>query len=214
VIVTNANAGTVTSAGAFTYEAVPNPPGPPAQFAPSAPLGVMALPAVESAVVSWTEPGSPGTFPVTSYRVTASPGGRKCLVAAPALTCTITGLTPGKAYTFVARALNGAGWSQDSAPSEAVVPMAPETKSILITHSRSSSNPAVIRIAGSTTGLVGAEVTPHVRVAGRAKYVPGKNVRTVDAEGRFTWERTARKKLHVYFTSGDVKSNRLVIRPE
>lgn len=51
---------------------------------------------------------SPGSFPVTSYQVTASPGGQSCLTASTS--CTITGLTNGTTYTFGVVALNGAGW--------------------------------------------------------------------------------------------------------
>jgi hypothetical protein len=70
-----------------------------------------------------------------------------------------------------------------------------------------------VRVDGTTTGLVGAEVTPHVRKPGQTGFTPGSNVRTVDADGRFTWQRKSGKKLYVYFTSGDVRSNRLVIGP-
>jgi len=191
----------------------PNPPAP--QEPPSAPRGVSAVPGVESAVVSWSAPSSSGSSPVTSYEVTASPGDHGCLVSAPALTCTITGLTPGESYTFVVRASNSVGWSALSAPSSAVVPDAPPVeKAILITSSRDRISPSVVRVDGSTTGLVGAEVTPYVRKAGQTSYVPGINVRTVDSDGRFTWQRKSGKKIYVYFLSGDVRSNRLIIGPQ
>jgi hypothetical protein len=115
------------------------------------------------------------------------------------------------AYTFVVKALNGAGWSEASTASEAVIPLGPSTQAILITGSRERAKPAMVRVDGSTTGLVGAEVTPHVRKAGQDRYKPGANVRTVDADGRFTWQRKSSKRLHVYFTSGDIRSNRIVI---
>ena len=213
VVVTNPNTGTDTAASAFTYEAVPNPPGPSPSDPPTAPRNVTAAPGIESAVVSWVAPVSTGSFPVTSYQVTASPGGRGCLVSAPALSCTITGLTPGESYTFVAKALNGGGWGSLSAPSNAVVPTAPAIKAILITSSRDRVSPSIVRVDGSTTGLVGAEVIPHVRKVGQRGFVPGSNVRTVDADGRFTWQRKSGKKFYVYFTSGDVRSNRLIITP-
>jgi Fibronectin type III domain len=194
------------------------PPVPTPSPAPATPAGppreVTATPGVESAAVSWASPASSGSFPVTSYQVTASPGGRSCLVSAPALSCTVTGLTPGESYTFVAKALTGAGWSSPSAPSNAVVPEGqPDAKAILITSSRDRNSPSIVRVDGTTTGLVGAEVTPHVRKPGQKGFTPGSNVRTVDADGRFTWQRKSAKKLYVYFTSGDVRSNRLVIGP-
>ena len=39
----------------------------------------------------------------------------------------------------------------------------------------------------------------------------GTGVRTVDAQGRFAWERKTGKRAHVYFTGGGVTSNRIVI---
>jgi hypothetical protein len=66
---------------------------------------------------------------VTSYTVTASPGGSKCTAEAPADSCTVSDLTDGTSYTFTATATNlyGAGGvSLASAPVEAgLVPSAP-----------------------------------------------------------------------------------------
>ena len=71
-----------------------------------------------------------------------------------------------------------------------------------------------VRVAGVTTGLVGAQVTPWVRFPGPKPYAPGSGVRTVDAQGEFTWQRRAGKKVYVYFRAGDeVRSNRVIIRP-
>ena len=192
----------------------PTPPAPMPAGAPSPPLNVIAVPGVESAVVSWSAPSLPGSSPVTNYQVTASSDDHSCLVSAPALTCTIAGLTPGESYTFVVKAANGVGWGAASAPSAAVVPEArPVEKAILITSSRDRVSPWVVRVDGSTTGLVGAQVTPYVRKAGQTSYIPGANVRTVDEDGRFTWQRKSGKRLYVYFTSGEVRSNRLIIGP-
>ena len=98
----------------------PTPPAPASP--PSAPLDVSAVPGDRSATVSWREPASPGSFPVSMYRAAASPGGGACLVAAPALTCTVSGLANGTPYTFRVEALNGAGWSPASGPSAPVTP--------------------------------------------------------------------------------------------
>ena len=198
----------------FVPPSPPTPPAPAPSVPASAPREVRAEAGVESAKASWLPPASTGSFPVTSYQAVASPGGHACLVAAPALTCTITGLTPGSPYTVTARALTGAGWSEASAPSSVVVPLGPEVPTILITNARDRTQKAMARIEGTTTGLVGAEVVPYLRMAGQTDFKPGASTRTVDAEGDFVWQRKAKKRFTVYFVSGDVTSNRLVIRPE
>ena len=203
-----------TTAQSITVSGV-NPPGPAPATPASPPQEVRAIPAIESATVSWLPPTSTGTFPVTSYQAVATPGGQACMVTAPARTCTITGLTAGTSYTVTARALTGAGWSAESSPGATVVPLAtPQESTILITSSRDRAQKSIARIEGTTTGLVGAQVVPYIRVAGKTSFTPGASTRTVDADGKFTWQRKAKKRFTVYFTSGDVTSNRLVIRPE
>lgn len=192
----------------------PGPPAPEPWVSSSAPRDVIAKADVESAAVSWLPPMSQGAFPVTSYEAVASPGGQRCVVAAPSLTCTITGLTAGTPYTVIARALTAAGWGEASSPTEAVVPLGPDTPTILIVNSRDRTQKSVARVEGSTTGLVGAEVVPYIRFAGKTSFAAGKGVQTVDARGRFVWQRKATKRFTIYFVSGDVASNRLVIRPE
>ena len=191
-----------------------NPPGPTPATPASPPQDVRAAADIEAATVSWLPPASTGTFPVTSYQAVATPGGQACMAYAPALTCTITGLTSGKPYTVTARALTGAGWSEASSPSSVVVPLGPEVPTILITNSRDRAQKSKARIEGTTTGLVGAEVVPYLRIAGQTDFTPGTSTRTVDANGDFVWQRKAKKRFTIYFVSGDVTSNRLVIRPE
>ena len=206
-----------TTAQTFTVPGGPdpNPPGPDPSTPASPPQDVRAVAGIESATVSWLPPASTGTFPVTSYQAVATPGGQACMVSTPALSCTITGLTAGTAYTVTARALTGAGWSAASSPGATVVPLAPpEVSTILITSSRDRNQESIARIEGTTTGLVGAQVVPYIRVAGKSTFSPGTSTRTVDADGKFTWQRKAKKRFTVYFTSGNVTSNRLVIRPD
>ncbi|MFM1966343.1 MAG: hypothetical protein RL134_2068, partial [Actinomycetota bacterium] len=109
--------------GARQASANPNPPTPPAPvYPPSAPRDVTAFPADSSAVVTWREPESSGSFPVSTYRVTSTPGGKSCLAVAPSLTCAVTVLTNGVIYTFTAEALNGAGWGPAGGPSAPIRP--------------------------------------------------------------------------------------------
>ena len=71
--------------------------------------------------VSWGAPLSPGQ-PITSYTVTATPGYARC--TSVTTTCTVTGLTNDKGYTFVVTATNALATSQPSPPSALLTPSA------------------------------------------------------------------------------------------
>jgi hypothetical protein len=133
------------------------------------------------------------------------------LVKAPAVSCEVTGLANGTSYSFEVRALNGAGWGASSDASNAVTPRATPVKAIQITGSRDASDTRVVRVTGTTTDLVGEQVTPWVRFPGQTTFTAGTGVRTVAADGTFAWSRATGKKVHVYFTHGSVKSNTVVI---
>lgn len=85
------------------------PAGPPLP-----PSGVTAFGQDRSAYVYWNPGGNNGA-PITSYRVTAAPGGRS--VTSNTSSATLTGLTSGANYTFTVTATNLAGTSVPSAPS-------------------------------------------------------------------------------------------------
>lgn len=192
------NGGNSLTVGTFSY------PSPPPVFPPSAPRDVTAVPGDGSATVEWLVPSSSGSFPISTYQVRSTPSSDGCLTSE--LSCEISGLTNGSDYTFEVRALNGAGWGPWSAASDPVTPSA--AKSIMITGSREDRT---VVVEGTTTGLVGEQVTPWVRFPGPKPYAPGTGVRTVDADGRFAWERQTSKKVYVYFRAEDVKSNRIII---
>jgi hypothetical protein len=200
--------GGIAAAGTYTVTATPTPPSP---TPPSPPRDVAATAGDASATITWQAPASTGSYPVTDYEVTSSPGGRTCLVSAT--TCRITDLTNGTSYTFTARALSGAGWSAASAPSNAVTPRAePPTSTIVITGTRSAAKATV---TGKTTGFgMGGMATAHTRTARGTPYTTGSTA-LVSTKGTFEWSRgiSKRKTLWVYFTGGDAKSNVLVLRP-
>jgi hypothetical protein len=93
---------------------------------PGAPASVTATAANSAAVVRWTAPTNTGAGAITSYRVTASPGGASVTVPGPSpiTNAAIAGLTPGTAYTFKVSAVNSAGTGVASTPSSSVTPKA------------------------------------------------------------------------------------------
>jgi GH25 family lysozyme M1 (1,4-beta-N-acetylmuramidase) len=93
---------------------------------PAAPLSVRATAVGGAVTVSWM-PGDTGTSPVTSYRVTASPGGAVTTVTGSVLSATIDGLNTSTAYTFTVTATNAVGTSVASAATPPVIPAIPTT---------------------------------------------------------------------------------------
>jgi hypothetical protein len=87
---------------------------------PLAPSGVRAVAGDGEAVVSFAEPSADP--PVTSYTVTANPGGY--VYSGTASPITAAGLANGTSYTFTVAASTGAGRGPASAASNAVTPLA------------------------------------------------------------------------------------------
>lgn len=87
---------------------------------PDAPTVRALQPGANAVTVSWDAPTWDGGSPVTSYTVTALPGGATC--ASSATSCTISGLTNYTAYTFTVRANNAIGAGVPSSTSDASVP--------------------------------------------------------------------------------------------
>lgn len=208
--------GTTWTIGSRQVPFTPTPPGPSPVYPPSAPREVTAVPGDGSAVVSWREPASSGSFPITDYRVTAGPGGASCLVKAPATSCEITGLTNGRPYTFAVEALNGAGWGSKSEPSE---PVTPERGCSRVTIKLDQGTRVAagrhdrIRTGGSTTCIPeGTLLTPHIRYAGQSEFSNGKATITVTSDGSFEWTRLIRKdrRLTAYVSYLDTQSNKVV----
>jgi hypothetical protein len=90
---------------------------------PGAPTGVSAVAGNAAATVTWTAPASTGGSPITGYTATSAPDSKTCATSG-ALSCTVTGLTNGQAYTFTVTAANVAGTGPDSAASTPVTPHA------------------------------------------------------------------------------------------
>jgi hypothetical protein len=163
------------------------------------------------ATVTWGAPAAPGSFAVTNHQVQSTPSGGGCLIPATTTTCTIRGLSNGVDYTFRIRALNGGGWGAWAETSAVTPGPAPDAASIMVSGSRASSD-RVARVTGATTNLVGATVQSMLRLTSDVEFATG-STRNVGANGTFDWQRRVNpsKSPQVYFTSGDITSNTIVI---
>ncbi|OAB41582.1 hypothetical protein PMSD_00245 [Paenibacillus macquariensis subsp. defensor] len=91
------------------------------------PSGVVATAGNGQATVSFTPPTDNGGSPITSYEITAYPGGQKVQgIASPLI---VTGLTNGIMYTFTVKAINAAGSGAESTASNVITPRAPTSSS-------------------------------------------------------------------------------------
>lgn len=100
------------------------PEGPEeAPTVPDAPADVVATLLAEGsnvAIVSWSEPEVDGGLPIEEYRVVAIPDGQVCVTSTTS--CEIDALVYYSATTFVVQAVNAAGVSAQSMPSDPVIP--------------------------------------------------------------------------------------------
>ncbi|HZE81234.1 MAG TPA: fibronectin type III domain-containing protein [Candidatus Polarisedimenticolia bacterium] len=122
---------TVTATNAFgtSPASAPSAPvTPPGVAVPAAPTNATAIPGDTQASVSFTVSPPPQGAPITSYLVTSNPGGITASIPPPAsgniATALVGGLTNGVSYTFTVQAIDIAGASAPSAPSNAVTPSA------------------------------------------------------------------------------------------
>jgi hypothetical protein len=90
---------------------------------PGAPTSVSATAGAGQATVSFSAPSFLGVpASITGYRVTSNPGGFTATGANSPIT--VTGLSPGTAYTFTVAATNSTGYGTESSASSSVTPTA------------------------------------------------------------------------------------------
>ena len=97
---------------------------------PGVPTAVKAVGGITQATVSWTAPAITAGAPLSSYRVTANPGGGTCSYSVPATgtpsnSCIVTGLSGGQSYTFSVVSIGPAGTSASSISSSATLVTGP-----------------------------------------------------------------------------------------
>jgi hypothetical protein len=120
-------AGGTLNCGGGTINGTVTNEGGTASSAPDAPTGPSATSGTGQGTVSFT-PGAAHCSPVSSYTVTASPGGRTATGSGSPIT--VTGLVNGTNYTFTVTATNPIGTGAASAPSNQITTTAPPSASI------------------------------------------------------------------------------------
>lgn len=138
----------------------------PQKLAPNAPTGVSAAPGDTKVTVTWTASTTRG-YPVTGYRVSASPGSVACDAIASATACVFLALTNGTPYTFTVVAQSAGGDSVASASASATPsgkPFAPT--SVTASSIKSESDPTVTkgtltRVSWTAGGTNGSAVTKY-----------------------------------------------------
>ena len=127
---------------------------------PTLVTSVSAVAGNTNAVVTFTAPSNNGGAEISSYTVTASPGGFTCVLNAPfttPLTCTVPGLTNGVAYTFTVSASNGAYTSDASASSVAVTPKTVPSAPTLSAATSSTTSPGSATVTVTPPGSNGGD---------------------------------------------------------
>ena len=140
------------------------PVTPSAPTVPGAPTSVTAVAGNTSATVSWVAPANNGGSPITSYTVTATPGGATATISG-ATSAVVGGLTNGTAYTFVVTAANSVGTGAPSAPSAPVTPSAPTVPGAptSVTAVAGNTSATVSWVAPASTG--GSPITSYTVTA-------------------------------------------------
>jgi hypothetical protein len=177
---------------------------PPGVAVPAAPTGATAIPGDTQASVTFTVSPPPQGAPITSYAVTSAPGGIVVSIPPPVSgntgTALVGGLTNGVSYTFTVRAIDSAGPSAPSAPSNSVTPSAAHVPVITtaisgptsvatapaqVTYTITTTNPITPTSAFPANVSVTHTLSPvrAVIVAGGASRNSGTGVVTITTSG-------------------------------
>ncbi len=135
---------------------------------PGAPTGATAAAGLAAATVTWTAPSTTGGLPITGYTVTSSPGAQTCVWTTGPLSCTVSNLTPGTAYTFTVTATNATGSSVPSTASVAVTPTAP-TPPVVTGATRQQGGSSSTTTGTATAVLPGATPSAPLAISASGK---------------------------------------------
>ncbi|WP_167880515.1 fibronectin type III domain-containing protein [Nocardioides guangzhouensis] len=122
-----------------------------------------------SVQVSWAGAAEGNGAPISSYVVTASPGGAMAGTGPDGRTVRVTGLVNGRTYRFTLMAMNEAGGRSVSEPSASVVPATTPNRVGSVRAARTGRKVVLTwrRPGNGGTALIGYVVTDNGRVVGR-----------------------------------------------
>ena len=154
---------TATNAIGTGPESLPSDPYLPGTV-PGAPGNIQAAAGNGQATISFDPPSSSGGAVISSYIVTASPGGITASgIGSP---ITFTGLANGTSYTFTVVAVNSFGQSPSSSESAPVTPAVPPSRSRSVDSNvvTSTINGQSVQIGTSTTETNGEQTQTVLNV--------------------------------------------------